>query len=298
MALANNGSDPVRIVADPDLLSFEVTSAGHVHHCALPADMRPGTDTVHTLVVPPQRTWTVRVDPLLYCFGAAAESALVAGSTVTAKFGFPDGRYAPPFAITPTSHDGGVGPTRSATAPTITLAAPQTAADAGAPDAVATTPPPSNAYPTRLKIALPARYDISRAFEQSVPVTLVNEGDRPVRTLVTAPTIGFVIQTPQGHTFHCGADSPATAIAELVTTLAPRGRTWMSIDIGAVCGTYLREPGLYRVRPRLDTRRTTPPGTGPFWNGEVIGEPMLMRVRVGDDPLPAPHLDAPPTAPK
>jgi len=291
--LKNDGADPIRIVADPYLVSFDVTSQGHDHHCTLPGDMRPGSDTVRTLVVPPGRSWTARVDPSLYCFSSASDSALAPGATVTARFGFPDARYAPPYAITPIG-DGGA-PVRSVVAPAVTLAAPQTPGDAGAADAAPR--PPSNAYPVKLQISLPARFDVVRAFEQSVPVTIVNEGDRPVRTLITAPTIGFSIQTPAGRTFRCGADEPATAIAERMTTLRPRGRTSMSIDIGAVCGTFLREPGLYRVRPLLDTRKTTPPpGDAPFWNGEAVGAPMLLRVRVGEDTLPRARLDPAPAA--
>jgi len=292
VTLTNTGTEPVRIVADPRLFSFDVTSAGHEHHCVLPNDMRPSTDVARTLVVPPNRTWAAHVDPVLYCFGAAQEAALAPGAVVTTKFGFAPGRNAPPFAIAPTASDAGVGPTRSVAAPAVTLAAPQVPVDAGAPDVAPQRP--SNAYPVHLKVSLPARDDVLRAFERTVLVTVVNEGDRPVRTLITAPTIGFDLETPSSHVYRCGADAPATAIAELLTTLAPRARTVMSIDIGAVCGIYLREPGLYRVRPVLDTRKTTPPpGPRPFWNGEVIGAPMLLRVREGEAPPPPPRLEPP-----
>ena len=296
VTLANTGTDPVRIVADPRLISFDVTNAGHTAHCLLPGDMRPSTDTVRTLAVPPGRSWSARVDPKLYCFSAAAEGALAPGATVTASFGFsPDGS-APPYAVTPMGGDAGVGPARLVSAPVVTLAAAQPT-DAGAPQAPtdAAARPPSNAYPVHVKIALPARMDTWRAFEQNVTVTLTNETDRTIRTLVAPPTLGFVIETPEGHVYVCGADTPATAIAELVTTLPPHGRTAQSVDIGAVCGSFLRQPGLYRVRPRLDTRQTTPPpGSGEFWNGQTTGEPMLMRIRAGEDPPPSPRLDPPP----
>ncbi|HEY1955472.1 MAG TPA: hypothetical protein VGH28_07665 [Polyangiaceae bacterium] len=298
VTLSNTGTDPVRIVADPRLVSFDVTSAGHDVHCALPADMRPSTDTVDTLAVPPGRSWSARIDPTLYCFAGTAAAALVPGATVTATFGFSPAGNSPPYALTPIGGDGGVGPARQVTAPVVTLAAAQTLADAGAPQTAAdSAAPPSNRYPVHVKIALPARLDTWRAFEQNVTVTITNDTDRTIRTLIAAPTLGFVIQTPEGHVYHCGADTPATAIAELVTTLRPHGRTAQSVDIGAVCGTFLRQPGLYRVRPRLDTRQTTPPpGPGEFWNGQTVGDPMLLRIRAGEDPPESPRLDPPPPA--
>lgn len=296
VTLANAGPDPIRIVADRHLLSFDVTSAGHEHHCVLPADMRPSTDTVRTLAVPPGRSWSTHVDPQLYCFGAAGDSALAPGATVTASFGFtPDGS-SPPFAITPFGDAGAA--VRRIEAPVVTLAAAQTPADAGTALAHDAGVAPRSAYPVRMKIALPARLDAYRAFEQSVPVTVTNETDRTVRTLVAATTLGFVIETPDSHVYTCGGATPATAIAELVSTMPPRGRVYQYVDLGAVCGPFLRLPGLYRVRPQLDTRLTTPPpGGGEFWNGKTTGAPMLLRIREGEESPPSPRLDPPPPAP-
>ena len=294
VTLANTGTDPVRIVADPRLVSFDVTTAGHERHCALPSDMRPSTDTARTLVVPAGRSWTARVDPVLYCFGSAEDAALQPGATVTAKFGFLPDRNAPPYAVAPIALDAGVGPARVVTSATVTLAAPQTEEDAGASDAAADAAP-SNAYPVHMKIAGPARVDAYRAFEQSVSVTITNDTDRTVHTLITPPTLGFVIETPDRHVYHCGAETPSTAIAELVTTLPPHGRAYQYVDIGAICGSFLRMPGLYRVRPVLDTRQTTPPpGAGEFWTGRIVGDPILLRIREGGDTLPSPRLDPAP----
>ncbi len=298
--LTNTGTDPVRIVADSRLLSFDVADGARVQHCTLPADMIPATDTVRTLVVPPQRSWSARIDPIFYCYGAAQVAALQPGATVTASFGFLAPRYAPPFAITPTVADAGVFPARKVTSQPVRLAAPTpptTMADAGAtaPARDGGAPAQSiDAYPVKLKTSLADRLDVSRAFEQSVNVTVTNEGDRPVRTLVTPPTLGFLVQLPSGREVRCGAEAQVSAIAELTTTLAPRARNATSIDLGALCGVHMRAMGLYRVRPRLDTRHAAPPSRSTsFWSGESIGAPMLVRVREGEDPLPAPRLDPP-----
>jgi len=297
--LVNGGTDPIRIVADPRLLSFDVTSAGHDQHCTLPADITPTTDTERTLVVPPNRSWSAEIDPVMYCFASAQTAALAPGATVTANFGFAAGAYRPPYAVTPIGSDAGVQPARRISAPVVTLAAPPEL-DAGAttlPLDASITTNPANGYPVKLKVALPERLDVSRAFEQSVTVSITNEGDRPVRTLITPPTIGFAVELPSGRLVRCGADTVVSAFPELVSTLAPRGRTAQSIDIGAVCGIYMRRAGLYRVRARLDTHLVAPPpGSITFWSGEALGPPMLMRVRAGEEPMPAPRLDPAPIA--
>lgn len=294
--LTNTGADPVRIVADPRLLSFDVTTAGHEHQCTLPPEMVPTTDTERTLVVPASRSWTVSVDPELYCFTAAQVGALAPGASVVASFGWPQARYAPPFAVTPTTLvDGGAGPARRITATAVTIAPVQVAPapEGGAPAvADAGTWNPPDAYPVKLRVSLGDRLDVGRAFEQTVTMTIVNDGDRPVHTLITPPTLGFIVETPNGYVVRCGGVSSVTAIVELTTTLPPHGRTAQTIDLGSTCGSAMRLPGLYRVRPRLDTRHTTPPpGATSFWTGESVGAPMLVRIRAGEDPLPSPRLD-------
>jgi len=305
--LTNTGADPIRIVADPRLVSFEVTNGGHVQHCTLPADMVPTTDTARTLVVPPLRSWSAKIDPAFYCYASAQTAALQSGATVVASFGFLGARYVPPFAIAPTgsaSGDAGVFPARHVSSAPVTLAAPVAVSDGGAPAASSSAPSRDagamiqnpNEYPARVKTSLPERLDVSRVFEQSVNMSIANEGDRPVRTLITPPTLGFFVELPTGRVVRCGADGAVTAIAELVTTLPPHGRSAQSIDLGSVCGASMRTMGLYRVRPRLDTRHASPPpGEASFWQGESIGAPMLVRVREGEDPLPPPRLD--PTTP-
>jgi hypothetical protein len=199
--------------------------------------------------------------------------------------------------VTPVvANDAGAQPARRISAPVVTLAAaPELDAGAALPLDASVTTNPTNGYPVKLKISLPERLDVSRAFEQSVTVSITNEGDRPVRTLITPPTIGFAVELPSGRLVRCGADTAVSAFPELVSTLAPRGRTAQSIDIGAVCGIYMRRAGLYRVRARLDTHLVaTPPGSSTFWSGESLGPPMLMRVRAGEDPMPAPRLDPAP----
>jgi len=318
--LTNSGTLPVRIVADPRLYSFEITPppgatpapppahpprhrrgaapAGGPVKCALPSEMIPSTDTERTLTLVAGRSWTVSIDPRMFCFSAAQGAALVEGATVTTTFGWTPNRPAPPYAVTPIMQadavDAGVGPARSISAPPVTLAAapaPDGGVEGGVEGGVAPEPPLSDAYPVHLKVSLPERLDVSRVFEQSVTVSITNEGDRPVRTLFTPATVGFTIVTPRGTTAECGAPRQATVLAELAGALGPRGRTAVSLNLDAACPDVFSKPGLYRVRPRFDSTQATGGAPGRYYSGKAIGEPMLLRVRVGDEPLPRPRVD-------
>src|SRR5512135_2787011 len=64
LRVANNGDVPVRIAADPRLLSLELTpKEGKPLRCVLPDDTRPTSDEGRELVVPGKRSWTVAIDP-------------------------------------------------------------------------------------------------------------------------------------------------------------------------------------------------------------------------------------------
>ncbi len=320
LKLTNTGTIPVRIVADPRLYSFEIappagsapaapppTAKGRRAaprpqgpvKCALPADMIPSTDTERTLTLVAGRSWTVSIDPRLFCFSAAQGNALAPGAVVTATFGWMPSRATPPYAVAPilTSNDAdaGVGPARNIIAQPVTLAAPQ-ALDGGAGPAMAVSdagaaqqPALSDAYPVHLKVTMGDRLDVSRVFEQTVTVTIANEGDRPVRSLFTPATTGFTVTTPRGVTVNCGAMRAVSILPELAGGLSPRGRTAVSVDLGAVCPDVFRKPGLYRVRPRFDASHASGPGS--YYTGKAVGEPMLLRVRQGEDPLPPPRVD-------
>ena len=312
LKLTNAGTVPVRVVADPRLYSFEITPApgsapppaaprrrGHAApggpvRCALPADMVPTTDTERTLTLVAGRSWTVSVDPRLFCFSAAQGAALADGATVTATFGWTPNRASPPYAVAPITSDAdaGVGPARAISAAPVPLGAAPSAdggVEASADGAAPHEAPLTDAYPVHLKVSMADRLDVSRVFEQTVTVTVANQGDRPVRSLFSPATIGFTVQTPRGITMHCGAERAVTILPELAGSLAPRGRTSVSLDLGAACPDVFRKPGLYRVWPRFDASHASGPPS--YYTGQAIGEPMYLRVRVGEDPLPPPRVD-------
>lgn len=297
MRVTNTGLEPLRILADARALSLEITPAGGgpVVRCTLPADMRPLSDNgPRTLVIVAGRSYTERFDPRLYCFGEHEASALVAGASVVGKLGFAPTNLAPPYvvmwALDGTTFDASVAPSpaKEITSAPLTLAAPVApAADAGAPAPPTTT----DAMPVHIGVTMAPRLDLSTTFEQQTTLTVVNKDPRPVSLLLRPSTMGFVVDLPQGGVARCGSPSQMTAIRELLSTLpANGGRATVTVDIDSVCPDVFARPGLYVVRPRLDTRRVT--GSVSSYQGEAVGPPSLLRVRAGrGDDRPSPKVD-------
>lgn len=296
--LTNAGSVPLRVVADARLLSFDIVpvGGGAAVRCALPADMVPSSDAARGLVLVPGRSTTESFDPRLYCFGAREAAALVPGAQVTPHYGFGGRGTGAPFVALPLAPDG----TDRSTLPASVrmLQGSAVTLPAAAPAAVAAAPPPAplEADPVRLRVTLAERIDFDRIFERTLTVSVHNDGDRPVRTLLRPSTLGFTVTTPGGVVVRCGASTAVNPIAELLGVIGPRGRADVTVQPGALCpsGTF-DEAGLYSVTPRLDTSQLGEgaPGVGLF-RGEVKGTPSLLRLRTGPAPRPAPKVDPAP----
>ncbi|WP_394826978.1 hypothetical protein [Pendulispora albinea] len=326
MRLENTGDVPVRIVADPYLLSLEIMvpagegaaakkpAKAREVRCVLPADMRPSTDSARNLVLNPGKAYSESFDPRMYCFGAKESAGLVRGARIIPHYGFASltrpKRAAskpkaptPPFVVAPIPDtDPTARPTLAPVNEIIGGTAIELSGDAVAgtsstdnttKDAVATrtTAPVSGASTAEndtsepgLSIALPARTDGARASDMNLRVTLTNIGPRRAAIYFRPQSVAFDVTGPGGE-FACSAGG-AAAIRELFTTLAPRGRASLSVLAGSSCPDHSFDiPGLYEVRPRLDTRHivgspAAVAGSPPF-EGEVMGTPALVRIRVG-----------------
>jgi len=282
-------------------------------HCVLPHDMRPGDDLDHGLVIPPQRAYKEDFDPRLYCFSAAGLAALEPGATVVARMGWAPARRGaakPPFVVAPLDGtQARFGPMKELTSdswklpippPTTTVvpppAPPPSSTSPGAtssPAASTTTapsapPPPSpwtsegsDAAP-RLALHVPARLDASRPEQLAVPVTLANEGSRPVTLLLRAETVGFDVEGAMGRSECRWPTQVGAPIREVFSRVAAHGRATVSVLIGALCpDTAFEQPGVYTIRPQLDTRHASGATIGLHtFDGEVVGTaPLLLRVR-------------------
>ncbi|WP_394837787.1 hypothetical protein LVJ94_12820 [Pendulispora rubella] len=332
MRLENTGESPLRIVADPYLLSFEIMipegaapskgkkpSPARTVRCSLPADMRPSSDLARGLVLLPGKAYSEAIDPRMYCFGAKEVAGLVRGARVIAHYGFtpPRGKAKPaaPFAVAPVASaeraadvtigslkevistssvelseaalSGVSGAVADATLPdkgkdTVPVASrttsPVTEKDSpssGAPSA------PSDGLEHAFAIALPARSDGFRGRDVSVTVSLTNVGTRRASVYFRPQSVAFDVIGPDGEVT-CPALG-AGAIRELFTTLSPRGRAQVVMLPSSSCPDHAFDlPGLYEVRPRLDTRHIAGSPTALHaFDGETAGTWSLVRIRAG-----------------
>ncbi|HMJ14289.1 MAG TPA: hypothetical protein VK524_22895, partial [Polyangiaceae bacterium] len=143
VAIVNEGSEPVNLVADARLLWFDVKVPGKRQKvtCRLPDAQFPDfAEQRLTVTLHPGEGVVEAFDPRLYCFAGSGQRALVPGAVVTPYFGWqektkPRGRLRKPlvqdkpFVAEPTP-DAAEGETSSAST--------RAAADAGAADPNAT----------------------------------------------------------------------------------------------------------------------------------------------------------------
>lgn len=318
LRVENTGELPVRIAADPRLLVLEVTPpAGTTPAptrgrapvdptvtCALPEDARPQSDEGQELVVPAKRSWSLSIDPLLYCFDAKARAALVPGATVRARFGWlPKASRAkakkgpeapsPPFVANPVGASvGKIAPAKVLEAAPFALTEEQRVT--AAPPLPAASKP--SAETQGLSLSSSATLDAARGVELPVTVTLTNEGDRAAALSFRPEMIRFRVAGPAG-TIACGNTvERASPIRELFTTIAPRGRASLTVLLAASCpADTFDKPGLYRATAILDTSLASGRSIGiRSFDGVVTAQvPTLVRVRTEKRPTPAkkPVLD-------
>lgn len=100
LALVNRGSDTLRVVHDPSLLTIEVTpppdpkvkvpKKPKPRVCKLPAGLRAERASSElSVVLAPGQGVVEAFDPRLYCLPEGGVSPFVAGAEVRARFGFP-----------------------------------------------------------------------------------------------------------------------------------------------------------------------------------------------------------------
>jgi hypothetical protein len=276
--------------------------------------MRPSSDLGRGLVLLPGKAYSESIDPRLYCFNARDGAGLVRGARVIAHYGFapPRGKAKPvaPFVVSPVASaeraaDVTIGSLKEVVASSAVELSEAALAEPSAtlPDkgkdietvASRTTSPvsdkvsPPSSGPSTLadgleqafSIALPARIDGFRGPNVGVTVSLTNVGTRRASVYFRPQSVAFDVIGPGG-AFACPA-SGAGAIRELFTTLSPRGRAQVVMLPASSCPDHAFDlPGLYEVRPRLDTRgiQGSPAALRAF-EGEAIGTWALLRVRTG-----------------
>jgi hypothetical protein len=299
LKIQNTGESPVRIPADPRLISLEVTrpnapaevekkakaraAESGTPTCTLPADARPSTDEGQELVIPASRSWTTTFDPVFMCFGARERAALVAGASVKARFGWkphaaPKAKAAPapapPFAVAPVGASvGKLTPLKELESDPVTLT-----------DAVTTKPAAASTPDADAKVylTLPETMDAAKGVDLSTTVTLVNDSDRPITLLFRPDMVQFSVSGPGGSVACGGTRSIGSPMRELFVTVGSKAKTSLSVLFTATCGAGTFDaPGLYRISAKLDTTQASGRSIDvKTWDDVAQSkQPLLLRVR-------------------
>jgi hypothetical protein len=290
LRLENMDSVPIRIIEDWRLLSLEVTPPPPPHgravtrHCVLPAVMRPTTDEDHVLILAPRASHLMTVDPRAFCFDGAQARALIPGASVVAHFGFSPDRAnpaSPPLVATPDEPSADRAGVKEVVSESFLLPElPPLEVEPGESDAA--SPVEAAAESPTLTVSTPPRVDSDNIRDLSLTVTVTNPTARRVTLLLSPHTIAIDATNHFGVTFPCQWEMPPTAIAELFTTIPPRGRASTTVLVAAMCPPqFLAWPGLYTLRASVDTRRipTEQIGIHAFTGRVTAAEPTLVRIR-------------------
>jgi hypothetical protein len=288
MRVENTGTVPVKLAADARLLVLDVTAPGVEKpvRCELPVDMRPGPDD-NALVLPPQRAYAELLDPRLYCFGAKEAAALVPGATVVAHLGWPTPprarKLTAPFVVEPIE---GVSPPVAAAkeiaAPALTIVSVTSSTTAQSPLAPPSPDEQPDADAPRIEVLASPREDAYDARDAAIIVTVLNQGDKATPVLVRPETLSFEVTAPDGTVQRCGSLRPVDSpIRELFNRIPAHGRTTLRLLIGDSCpDRAFDQPGLYTVRPELDTRRASGRSINLRTFDGLAAAPVPTRLRI------------------
>jgi hypothetical protein len=142
-------------------------------------------------------------------------------------------------------------------------------------------------FPTKLSVSTVGSIDSWSTSELSMTMTVKNEGSRGVTLLYRPETIGFDIIGPSG-AFRCSWPTrPPAPIREMYTTIPANGRRSVSVILDDICpDDTFAQPGLFILRPRLDTREASGETIGLHtFDGEVIGTgTTILRIHHGTRP--------------
>jgi hypothetical protein len=278
MRVENTGEVPLRLVADARLLALEVRAPGAARsvRCVLPDDMRSFDPDDRALFLPAHKSYSQSFDPRLYCFGAREAAALVPDAKVIASLGWHTGNKA--FVVEPI---GGGSPPAAAAREIV--AAEWTIPPAAAPSSTPKPPPPppDDLNAPKLVVSAPERVDAASGEEIEISVTVRNAGTRRVYFMLHPETLAFDVEGAHAAT-HCTSGRGLVAIRELFTALGPGEKASLPVLVTTLCPPHtFDEPGLYAVRPSLDTTQASGNSIGlRTFDGRVeAATPLLLRVR-------------------
>jgi len=297
LRVVNEGDRPGRFIADARLLVLEVTPRG-AHgpvRCELPPSGDLSDYPPRTLVLAPGASFEGSFEPRMYCFGPAL-NALSGGAVVVAQLGTgahpPRSRSSPPRRAKTRAGQSeppplpsigkGVAFVRALVAPPVALP------DEPTPVATTTDLAPEDDETPKLALFGALAVDAASGDEIEVPVTLRNEGMSPVTVRFRPDVLGFDVTGPNGSTRCTWPTLPSAPTREVFTTISPSKESGLTLTLRAYCApdTFAR-PGMYLVKPWLDTRVTSAGGLGvDAFSGRVVATSgTFVRVQRGKIPL-------------
>ena len=292
VVIRNEGAEPVRLVADPRLLWFEVVAPGHkkTQVCRLPEGLFPSKPSKdHEVVLKPRERVTSKFDPRYQCFAAGGQSLLVPGAVVNPRFGWPEKtkttwkkgkRVEVPVAQLPPYV------ARVVDRPALKLLrgepwALRSSYAAWARAGLAQDGEPEG--PLELKLTRGSDADVELSAE--VSFTLRNRSRETQRVFLRREFITFEVMSQDASaTCDPQPDSRAPDPQEFVT-LRPGGSSSLSSRLVELCprGTFAR-PGLYLVHARFDARESGDEFDVDAYVGRVsTSRPITIRIRKGDE---------------
>jgi hypothetical protein len=312
MVVTNKGEIPVRLAADGRLLTLELPPRADADAdrrkkrktppapivCRLPPPLKPSSVAEdRAVVLSAGARYEEVISPNLYCFSDASAKALLPGTRVVAKLGFPvaapkGGRKVPPtrppFVVEPAVRNPTVSGMKELVSDSFTIAA------AAPPPATAAQPAQDDTDPNgpKLELIVPPRVDTPDERTVTMTITLKNTGGRAVPIHIRRDNLMFDIDGPSGSA-HCGQPAERRNVPkEMFSPLAPGASRAISVWVGEMCPDVVFDrPGLYRIRASLAFPSPSQPDAPRAWKQTVVAkDPILLRVRAGR----LPFFNAPP----
>jgi hypothetical protein len=321
LKIENTSDVVIRVPADERLLSFELRpkAKAPVIACKLPKLMVPSEfDSSRELLLNPKESFTVSIDPRLYCFGSSVDK-LVPGAVLTPSFGFsPFGSSKETIAAEGLDRPSSYQPVRLLKGEPFTLPA-------------IVEPPPSQKKQAehghahgegghahgdgehahgghhgegghmtgssldpsapRLDVYVEQRVDATAGRDVVLTLRAVNEGERKLATVLRTRMMTIRVEElradnrPRAVTLCTGQHAAHGVASELVGTLGAGRESRLAILVAEVCpkGTFHR-PGLYRLRAELDTAVSGESlKSDPWLEGALARQSALVRVASARD---------------
>jgi hypothetical protein len=313
LRIRNVSEEPVRVVADPRLLRFEVKipepppetpkkgqkpkkpkKPPEPVTCALPSNMLPPKAVDEAIeILEPGQDAVRRFDPRFFCFSPGRQDVLVPGAEVTPTFGWPPAtrtvwkkgkKIQEPLPVTapwlaePVLEKSQFGPLKEAPVAPLTLGPDYEAWTKGDDDDASKEP-----------LSLHIARGVDATNERGVVVTVVmrNRSKERQRVFFRRELITFEVLGPEG-LVECQAGPDARfPMPSAFTSLAPGASSTLTSRVVELCdrGTFAR-PGLYVLGARFEAQTDGSEfGMDAFTGTIRTEEPVTVRVRTGEQPF-------------